>query len=189
MASRKRPLDTQASVWVLMRSVKVPHGEDWGDAPHLQVALSGVFATKELAEKACAEHQKALAAFCEKQSKQLESEEKEELEEQYGCDFSSSPHGPGHFESQLCVVEMPVLTESPPAPEFKVEGQRVVNPGAPKHGFRGPMSHMDGYDTQKPASYCRILGERDCSGPQYHSDDDEEGGEQDEEGEEDEGGE
>ena len=36
MASRKRPLDTQASVWVLMRSVKVPHGEDWGDAPHLR---------------------------------------------------------------------------------------------------------------------------------------------------------
>ena len=74
--SRKRPLDTQATVWVVMRSVKVPNTEYWGAAPHVQTALSGVFATKELAEKASAQHQNALAVFCERQSKELKSEKK-----------------------------------------------------------------------------------------------------------------
>jgi hypothetical protein len=36
----------------------------------MQVTLSGVFATKEEAEKARAKHEKALAAFCKQQSKE-----------------------------------------------------------------------------------------------------------------------
>jgi hypothetical protein len=40
------------SVRYLMRSVTVPTSEDWGQAPRMQVTLSGVFATKEEAEKA-----------------------------------------------------------------------------------------------------------------------------------------
>ena len=42
----------KASVWVVMRSVTVSTCEDWGHAPRMQVALSGVFAIKEEAEKA-----------------------------------------------------------------------------------------------------------------------------------------
>ena len=42
----------KASVWVVMRTVTVPTCEDWGQAPRMQVALSGVFAIKEEAEKA-----------------------------------------------------------------------------------------------------------------------------------------
>ena len=42
----------KASVWVVMRSVTVPTCEDWGHTPRMQVALSGVFAIKEEAEKA-----------------------------------------------------------------------------------------------------------------------------------------
>ncbi len=42
----------KASVWVVMRSVTVPTCDNWGQAPRMQVALSGVFAIKEEAEKA-----------------------------------------------------------------------------------------------------------------------------------------
>ena len=187
---RKRPLDAQASVWVVMRSVTVPSGADWGQAPHMQVALSGVFATKEAAEQASAKHQKALAVFCEKQSKELrDGKKRTDLEEKYDCDFPAEGCEDAHFSSQLTVVEMPVLTESPSTePEYKVEGKRVALSGAPNGGFKGPMADVDGYSVKiKPKSYCRIIGD-EVDHEEEGEEDEEEDEDGDEEGEGDEEG-
>ena len=58
--SCKRPLDSQGSVWVVMRSVC----EDWSHPPHLLVAMSGVFASKEVAEEARVTKHKASKGAC-----------------------------------------------------------------------------------------------------------------------------
>jgi hypothetical protein len=181
--SRKRPLDAQASVWVVMRSVTVPTCEDWGEAPHLQVAMSGVFASKEAAEEASAKHQKALAEFCEQQSVALRDEvHRGQLQERFGSIFECPNSGTiGYYRSELKVVEMPILTESPTTePKYKLGGKKmqVELEGAPNDGiFAGPIPGFDSYNTDvKPKHYCRMLkndGDRE-------DDEDEEDGEEDE---------
>ena len=56
------------SVRYLMRSVTVPTCEDWGQAPRMQVALSGVFGLQpRRRQRRQRKHKKALAAFCKEQ--------------------------------------------------------------------------------------------------------------------------
>jgi hypothetical protein len=130
----------------------------------MQVALSGVFASKEAAEEASVKHQKALAEFCETQSKELKDVEKRStLRGQFTHDLCDEP---GYFKSELTVVEMPMLTESPSTnPKYKLErgSLRVMLSGAPNDGiFAGPMEEgredMISYRiTEKPKTYCRML--------------------------------
>ena len=158
--SRKRPLDvdTQASVWVVMRNVMVPTEEEWGEAPNLQVALSGVFATKEAAEEECAKHCKALAKFCKERSEELKTEEGvQAIYEKHGCQLQCG----GHFKSSIRVVEMPLLTASPSTePTYKLDGKkemRVVLSDTPdKVIFTGPHGDcMSGYSMDcQPKTYC-----------------------------------
>ena len=89
-----------------MRSVTVPTVEHWGEAPHQQVALSGVYATQAAAEEACAKHQRALAAFCKKQSDELQDDEtSDEFKEMFNHAFDDEM-GPGYFSSEIKVVKM-----------------------------------------------------------------------------------
>jgi hypothetical protein len=184
--SRKRPLDVQASVWVLMRSVEVPTCAEWGAAPHLQTALSGVFASKEAADEACAKHQKALATFCKKQSADLEDGDKLQALEKKSRLQLEHEGETGHFSSQLAVVEMPLLTTSPTTdPVYKLdvnkEGPRlhVVLEGGPSEGnFTGPHAGFDGYDTQvKPLSYCSVRAKDEGKDGEEDEEDEEEDGE------------
>ena len=153
--ARKRALDAQACVWVLIRSVVVPTAADFGEAPHQQVALSGVYATQAAAEEACAKHQRALAAFCKKQSDELQEhqakaaakiEEDEESHEEDDMISETSDRfkqffnhemlidgsdEPRYFSSAIKVVKMPVLQECPTTePEYQFRGP----PSGPKLG-------------------------------------------------------
>ena len=96
----------------------------------MQVALSGVFASKETTEEASVKHQKALAEFCETQSKELKDVKKgRTLEEKHGVRFTFDAEftddlsdEPGYFKSKLAVVEILMLTESPSTnPKYKLE--------------------------------------------------------------------
>ena len=152
--ARKRALDAQACVWVLIRSVVVPTAADFGEAPHQQVALSGVYATQAAAEEACAKHQRALAAFCKKQSDELQEhqakaaakiEEDDESHEEDDMISETSDRfkqffnhrnydgsdEPRYFSSAIKVVKMPVLQECPTTePEYQFRGP----PSGPKLG-------------------------------------------------------
>ena len=153
--ARKRALDAQACVLVLIRSVVVPTAADFGEAPQQQVALSGVYATQAAAEEACAKHQRALAAFCKKQSDELqehqakaaakieedeESHEEDDMIEETSDKFKEffnhemlieEPDEPRYFSSAIKVVKMPVLQECPTTePEYQFRGP----PSGPKLG-------------------------------------------------------
>ena len=158
--ARKRPLDAQACVWVLMRSVTVPTVAEWGEAPHLQVALSGVYATQAAAEEACGKHQRALAAFCQKQSDESQENDVE------GNEGGLS----GFFSSQIKVVKMPVLQECPTTePEYKFKEPKdldIVLSDAPNEKiFSGPHADCDSYGMDcKPKTFCRVLKDANDEG-------------------------
>ena len=107
--SRKRPLESEVSVWVVMQSVSVTTTEDWDRTPRNQVTLSGVLDTKEETEKTSSKHKQVLITFCKKQSKEIRNDKKNRgsLQKKHWCSFVSRSWGSSDFHSDLTVVEIP----------------------------------------------------------------------------------
>ena len=109
-----------------MRSVTVPTSEDWGQAPRMQVALSGVFGLQSRRrQRRQRKHKKALAAFCKEQPRETRAIKIEGRLRRSTCANSQT-------ETMIFMTLKAILPslKSPcllralePRPEYKLEGK------------------------------------------------------------------
>ena len=90
-------------------------GQNWGQAPRMQVALSGVFGLQSRRrQRRQRKHKKALAAFCKEQPQETRTIKIEgRLRRSTYANSQTQTIELYDFESDLAVVEKPMLTESP----------------------------------------------------------------------------